>query len=87
MNESREPCPRGVSAAAVGKAYGQTVGGGSLGEGLPIAVSALAVIMGLNLLEVILVEFPSFGANFDARKLSLPPPVQAYLAGLVGVGA
>jgi cytochrome c-type biogenesis protein len=22
------------------------------------------------------------GANFDSRKLSLPPPVQAYLAGL-----
>ena len=67
----------GISAAAVGKAYGQ-----SLGEGLPIAVSVLAVVMGLNLLEVILVQFPSFGANFDPRKLSLPPPVQAYLAGL-----
>jgi len=61
----------GVSAAALGKAYGQ-----SLGDGLPIAVSVLAVLMGLNLLEVVLVEFPSFGANFDSRKLSLPPPVQ-----------
>lgn len=38
--------------------------------------------MGLNLLEVIVVAFPSFGVDFDARKLSLPPPVQAYLAGL-----
>jgi hypothetical protein len=43
-------------------------------------VSALAVVMGLNLLEVILVQFPSFGVDFDARKLSLPAPVQAYLA-------
>ena len=67
----------GVSAAAVGKAYGQ-----SLGDGLPIAVSVLAVVMGLNLLEVVVVQFPSFGADFDARKLALPPPVQAYLAGL-----
>ena len=66
-----------MSAAAVGKAYGQ-----SLGDGLPIAVSVLAVVMGLNLLEVVVVQFPSFGADFDARKLSLPPPVQSYLAGL-----
>jgi cytochrome c-type biogenesis protein len=38
--------------------------------------------MGLNLLEVIVVQFPSFGNDFDARKLSLPPPAQSYLAGL-----
>lgn len=36
----------GVAASFAGKAYGQ------VGQGLPIAASALAVIMGLNLLEV-----------------------------------
>ena len=66
----------GVSAATFGRAYGQT-----LGDGLPLAVSVLAVVMGLNLLEVILVEFPSFLTDFDARELALPPAVKAYLAG------
>lgn len=36
----------GVGASFAGKAYGQ------IGQGLPLAASALAVIMGLNLLEV-----------------------------------
>lgn len=67
----------GVSAAALGNAYGQ-----NLGDGLPIAVSILAVAMGLNLLEVIVVEFPSFGQEFDARQLKIPEPAKAYLAGL-----
>lgn len=66
----------GVTAASFGRAYGQT-----LGDGLPLAVSVLAVVMGLNLLEVILVEFPSFLSDFDARELALPPAVKAYLAG------
>ena len=69
----------GVGAATAGKAYGQVGGDGPI---LPIAVSVLAVAMGLNLLEVIVVQFPSFGTDFDARKLSIPPPAQAYLAGL-----
>jgi hypothetical protein len=54
-------------------AYGQ-----SLGDGLPIAVSVLAVVMGLNLLEVILVEFPSFGRGGTQNRQSTddasPPP-------------
>ena len=50
-------------------------------EEVPLAVSVLAVVMGLNLLEVILVEFPSFLSDFDARELALPPAVKAYLAG------
>ena len=70
----------GVGAATAGKAYGQV--GGDANGFLPVAISILAVAMGLNLLEVIVVAFPSFGADFDARKLSLPPAVSAYLAGL-----
>lgn len=41
----------GVAASFAGKAYGQ------VGQGLPLAASGLAVIMGLNLLEVS--RFPS----------------------------
>lgn len=37
----------GISASFAGKAYGQ------IGQGLPVAASGLAIIMGLNLLEVI----------------------------------
>ncbi len=36
----------GIGASLAGKAYGQ------IGQGLPIAVSCVAMIMGLNLLEV-----------------------------------
>lgn len=36
----------GIAASFAGKAYGQ------IGQGLPLAASGLAVIMGLNLLEV-----------------------------------
>lgn len=36
----------GIGASFAGKAYGQ------IGQGLPLAASGLAVIMGLNLLEV-----------------------------------
>lgn len=36
----------GVGASLAGKAYGQ------IGQGIPIAVSVVAMIMGLNLLEV-----------------------------------
>lgn len=36
----------GIAAAFAGKAYGQ------IGQGLPVAASFLAIVMGLNLLEV-----------------------------------
>ncbi|KAF8026170.1 hypothetical protein BT93_F2856 [Corymbia citriodora subsp. variegata] len=68
----------GVGASFAGKAYGQ------IGQGLPVAASALAVIMGLNLLEVIEFQLPSFFNNFDPRAVAanFPSSVQAYLAGL-----
>lgn len=68
----------GVGASFAGKAYGQ------IGQGLPIAASGLAVIMGLNLLEIIELQLPSFFDNFDPRAAasSFPSSVQAYLAGL-----
>ncbi|ONK61472.1 uncharacterized protein A4U43_C08F30270 [Asparagus officinalis] len=68
----------GIAASFAGKAYGQ------VGQGLPIAASGLAVLMGLNLLEIIELQLPSFFNNFDPRSAaaSFPSSVQAYLAGL-----
>ncbi|MCO5583873.1 hypothetical protein L7F22_037788 [Adiantum nelumboides] len=68
----------GVVASLAGKAYGQ------IGQGLPIGASALAIVMGLNLLEIIELQLPSFFGDFDPRSAaaSLPSSVQAYLAGL-----
>ncbi|KAK1407072.1 hypothetical protein QVD17_38683 [Tagetes erecta] len=68
----------GVGASFAGKAYGQ------VGQGLPLAASGLAVIMGLNLLEVIELQLPSFFDNFDPRAAAanFPSSIQAYLAGL-----
>ncbi|KAK8983444.1 hypothetical protein V6N11_073857 [Hibiscus sabdariffa] len=68
----------GVGASFAGKAYGQR------GQGLPLAASGLAVVMGLNLLEVIELQLPSFFNNFDPRAAAtnFPSGVQAYLAGL-----
>ncbi|KAL9232414.1 hypothetical protein vseg_007528 [Gypsophila vaccaria] len=68
----------GVAASVAGKAYGQ------IGKGLPIAASGIAVVMGLNLLEIIELQLPSFFNDFDPRSAAakFPSSVQAYLAGL-----
>lgn len=50
-----------------------------IGDGLPIAVALLAVLMGLNLLEVLPLSLPSL--DVDVRALRLPPTLSAYLAG------
>lgn len=68
----------GIAASFAGKAYGQ------VGQGLPLGASGLAVVMGLNLLEIIEIQLPSFFNNFDPRAAAanFPSGVQAYLAGL-----
>ncbi|CAI9088591.1 OLC1v1022966C2 [Oldenlandia corymbosa var. corymbosa] len=68
----------GVAASFAGKAYGQ------IGQGLPVAASCLAIVMGSNLLEIIEIQLPSFFDNFDPRTAAakFPSSVQAYLAGL-----
>ncbi|MDZ7960590.1 MAG: cytochrome c biogenesis protein CcdA [Aulosira sp. DedQUE10] len=65
----------GIIAAFVGKVYGQ------VGIGLPIIVSIIAIIMGLNLLEALPLQFPSLG---ETKWISqdLPPGVRSYLIGL-----
>ncbi|XP_021726024.1 cytochrome c-type biogenesis ccda-like chloroplastic protein [Chenopodium quinoa] len=68
----------GVGASFAGKAYGQ------IGRGLPLAASGLAIVMGLNLLEILELQLPSFFNDFDPRAAAanFPSSVQAYLAGL-----
>lgn len=65
----------GIVAASLGKVYGQ------LGVGLPIFVSAIAILMGLNLLEVLPLRFPSLGAT-DWITDEFPPGLRSYLLGL-----
>ncbi|MEL4897882.1 cytochrome c biogenesis protein CcdA [Crocosphaera sp. Alani8] len=65
----------GILAASLGKVYGQ------IGIGLPIVVSLIAILMGLNLLEVISFQFPSLGETNWITE-DLPPVVRSYLLGL-----
>ena len=55
----------GVGASFAGKAYGQ------IGQGLPLAASGLAVIMGLNLLEVLTGFYFNTLTSFYASCLEL----------------
>lgn len=65
----------GIVAAGFGQIYGQ------IGIGLPIVVSAIAILMGLNLLEIIQIQFPTIGAT-EWITNDLPKSVRAYLVGL-----
>ena len=65
----------GLVATTIGKVYGQ------IGVGLPIVVSLVAIAMGLNLLEILPLKFPSLGAT-DWIGKDLPRGVRSYLLGL-----
>ncbi len=65
----------GIFAAAFGQVYGQ------IGVGLPILVSAIAILMGLNLLEILPLRFPSLGAT-QWIKDDFPASIRSYLLGL-----
>lgn len=65
----------GLIAGAVGRVYGQ------VGIGLPVVVSVLAILMGLNLLEALPLPMPSFG-NLDFLNQGLPLALKSYLLGL-----
>ena len=65
----------GVAATLLGKVYGQ------VGIGLPIVVSAIAILMGLNQLEVLPLRLPAgFGLEWISDEL--PRGVRSYLIGL-----
>lgn len=65
----------GILAASLGRVYGQ------VGIGLPIIVSLIAIVMGLNLLEALPLQLPSFGGMEWISK-DLPDGVRSYLIGL-----
>jgi cytochrome c-type biogenesis protein len=65
----------GILAAMLGRIYGQ------VGGGLAIAVSLLAILMGLNLLQILPLRFPSLeGVNLD--KLPISQELRTFLVGL-----
>jgi cytochrome c-type biogenesis protein len=65
----------GILAAVVGGIYGQ------VGAELPIVVSAIAILMGLNLLEALPLQLPDWGGMEWISK-ELPEGVRSYLIGL-----
>ena len=65
----------GIFAAVLGKVYGQ------IGLGLPIIVSIVAILMGLNLLEALPFQLPDFG-GMDWIPQNLPDGIRSYLLGL-----
>ena len=65
----------GIVAASLGKIYGQ------IGSGLPIFVSMIAILMGLNLLELIPIKLPYLG-NSDWITNNFAPGIRSYFLGL-----
>jgi cytochrome c-type biogenesis protein len=65
----------GIAAASLGKIYGQ------IGVGLPIFVSIVAILMGLNQLELLRFRLPSLG-GMDWISAKLPKGLRTYLIGL-----
>ncbi|MTF40510.1 cytochrome c biogenesis protein CcdA [Cyanobacterium aponinum UTEX 3222] len=65
----------GVFAALLGRVYGQ------IGTGLPIFVSAIAILMGLNLLEIVPLKFPNWDAS-NWVKDNFSNSLKSYLLGL-----
>jgi cytochrome c-type biogenesis protein len=65
----------GIAAASLGKIYGQ------IGIGLPIFVSVVAILMGLNQLELLRFRLPNLG-GIDWISEKLPKGVRTYLIGL-----
>lgn len=65
----------GIFAVLLGKIYGQ------IGTGLPIFVSAIAIIMGLNLLEIIPLKLPNWDTS-NWIKDNFPDSLKSYLLGV-----
>ncbi|CAM9380219.1 unnamed protein product [Choristocarpus tenellus] len=70
----------GLSATLAGRVVGTTDGTGLSATLLPLAASAIAVVMGLNVLELVTFNLPSFEGGIDAL-LKLPRTARAFLLG------
>lgn len=66
----------GIVATLFGRVYGQ------VGTGLPIVISIVAIIMGLNLLEALPLQMPTIGGT-DWISEDLPTGVRSYLLGVM----
>jgi len=65
----------GIIATGIGRVYGQ------VGVGLPIVVSVVAILMGLNLMEALPLRFPALDSSALIAK-NLPQGIRAFLVGL-----
>jgi cytochrome c-type biogenesis protein len=65
----------GIFAAVVGQVYGK------IGLGLPILVSIISILMGLNLLEALPFRLPNLGGT-DWISQDLPHGIRSYLLGV-----
>jgi cytochrome c-type biogenesis protein len=65
----------GLVAALLGRVYGQ------IGSGLALAVSLIAIVMGLSLLELFPIRLPAFRGG-EALPSAWPQGLRAYLLGL-----
>jgi cytochrome c-type biogenesis protein len=65
----------GIVVAFIGRVYGQ------VGIGLPIVVSLISILMGLNLLEALPLRLPAWG-GIEWISQDLPEGVRSYLIGL-----
>ncbi len=65
----------GIAATLLGKVYGQ------IGIGVPLIVGAIAILMGLNQLELLPLRMPA-GLGLDWISKDLPRGVRSYLIGL-----
>ncbi len=65
----------GLAAATLGRVYGQ------VGFGLPIIVSVIAILMGLNLLNALPLRLPSLG-GVEVQNWPVPRSLKSYLLGL-----
>ncbi|AFY80580.1 cytochrome c biogenesis protein CcdA [Oscillatoria acuminata] len=65
----------GIVAAYLGQVYGQ------VGIGLPILVSVIAILMGLNLLDALPLRLPSLD-GMELIPKDVPDGVRSYLLGL-----
>jgi cytochrome c-type biogenesis protein len=66
----------GIGAALLGQVYGQ------VGTGLGFVVSAIAILMGLYLLEALPLRLPSLSIGQNWNLDNLPKGIRAFLLGL-----
>ncbi|WP_404784660.1 cytochrome c biogenesis protein CcdA [Altericista sp. CCNU0014] len=66
----------GIGAALLGRVYGQ------VGTGLGLAVSAIAILMGLYLLEALPLRLPALSLGQNWNLEAVPKGIRAFLLGL-----